>query len=86
MDKETKFKVVTKEFLEQSNLKYYGGGRELKEDDLIIGGYTMYYCKMGLPPTSFRSENCSLVLNLFVWCDKTNMIYQLYEAKDIENK
>lgn len=86
MSEESKFKVVTKEFLEQSNLKYYSGGRELKEKDLIISGYTMYYCKMGLPPTSYSSKTCSLVLNLFVWCDKTNILYQLYEAKDIENQ
>jgi hypothetical protein len=81
MVEDTKFKVVTQEFLNQTDLKHYGGGRELREGDLIMAGYTMYYCKMGLPPSSYDSKNSSLVLNLFVWCNKTNMIYQLYKDK-----
>lgn len=82
MSEETKFKVVTQEFLNQTDLKHYGGGRELKENDLIISGYTMYYCKLGLPPSSYDSKNSSLVLNLFVWCDRTKSLYQLYKDKN----
>ena len=75
------FKEVTKDLLDQIGVQYYGGGRKLKEGDLIMQGFTMYYCTLGLPPSSYDSNSASLVLNLFVWCDRTKALYQLYKQR-----
>jgi hypothetical protein len=75
------FKVITKDLLDQIGDYYYSGSRKLKEGDLIMSGYTMYYCKLGLPPSSYDSKNASLVLNLFVWCGITKSLYLLYRQK-----
>lgn len=75
------FKEVTKDLLDQIGDHYYGGGRKLKEGDLIMPGYTMYYSTIGTPPSNYDNHNNTLVANYFVWCDRTKSLYQLYKLK-----
>ena len=83
MNKENAFEIVTKELLDEITLKYYAGGRELKEGDLIISGFTIAYSNLnGKQPSSFTDDEASnLNLCMFVLDKKKQMLYQLYNKK-----
>lgn len=83
MNNETVFKVVTKELLEKSLMRYYASGKELKEGDLIIAGYTIAYANLyGQALSSYTNdEAANYNLCMFVLDKQTGMLFQLYSQK-----
>jgi hypothetical protein len=73
--------IVTEEYLEKQELKYYGGGTLIKVGDKILFGFTNNYAStIGKQPDAI-SENdpVSLTMNSFVI--KDGFVYQLYKRK-----
>lgn len=85
-----KFEIVTQELLGKLHSKYYYcGGRELKEGNLIMYGYTIGYANInGHPPSSYYSHDdaCSLILNMFVWDKEQNLLFQSYTTSKNNRK
>jgi hypothetical protein len=76
------FQTVTKEML--SNFRsdlYYAGGRQLKEGDKIIFGFTIINNESkGVLPREIKDDNLALHLNSFI-LDDNNVLYQLYRKQ-----
>ena len=83
MEIKNPFRVVTAESLKQLTLRHYGAGRELKEGDLIISGFTICLpTSTEVQSSSFTKDEASyLNIVLFALDKEQQMIYQLYNQK-----
>ena len=78
------FQVVTKEILEKMSLRFYANGKELKEGDLIIAGFTIGCSNLdGRSYSTFSKHDDASGLNMVMFVLNDNILFQLY---NLENK
>jgi len=78
------FTVVTEEFLGDTNLKYYKGGKELKVGDKVVSGCTIGYSNLnGISPSTFNNHDDASRGNLkmFVYDETSKVLFELYSIK-----
>jgi len=73
--------IVTDEYLQAKELKYYGGGTPIKVGDKIFFGFTNNYAStLGKQPDAIpENDPVSLSMNSFII--KNGFVYQLYKRK-----
>jgi len=74
------FTKITKSNINSFNLRYYGGGKEIKIGDKIIFGFVISYANInGIIPTKVDLIPPPLTMIEFVLPKNEMMIYQLYK-------